>query len=1059
MFAPPSNPSATTAASAVLAGLVEQVADHLAQGRQADVDALLAGNPDHAERLRQLLPAMGLLANVGQGEPNQAVDLAAIDGGASSALAVSGVLGDFHIQREVGRGGMGVVYEAEQISLSRRVALKVLPFAGMLDTRQLQRFTNEAKAAAGLHHQNIVPVYAVGSDRGVHFYAMQLIAGRTLAQMISELRSQHLPRSETGTAQAAIATRPIGCLSTADGHKSLEWCRCVARWGAQIADALEYAHSVGIVHRDIKPANLMLDDEGKVWVTDFGLAQMEADAGLTMTGGVVGTLRYMSPEQAAGEKGLVDQRTDVYSLGVTLYELLTLEPAFRANDHKALLRQVIDDDPRRPRLVNAALPRDLETIILKAMRKDSPQRYPTAAALAADLRRYLADRPIAARRPGLVERTARWCRRRGRWLAAATAAFVLALVGLSAGIVLIMNERNQTAYERKLREQQEPVARAGAASMRLNRYVLDIALAAQEFDEVRFVSAKEHLEHCIPAEGEEDLRGFEWHYLWRLVHTFPAPFGRHDARVFHIHFSPDGRLLATGGADGVRIWNYESGEQVAWLKEHAPAVSRARFSPDGTMLATTGEDQRVLIWDTMTWAIVRTIPMPWTTIGAEFNPDGTRLFVIEASPIRPNGQLDSASCHITVFDTSTWESLWALDELPFVRGGTFAPDGATFVLACGDRLRFFDVATKLEINNEYLIKADHDVAYSPTEPLLVAAAWDSAKIVHLPLAGGRSIEVLPIDCKWVSSVSFATDGRLILAANRHAQIWAFPSGQSDVSFLTATLRHPSSVLTARFAPNGRSVATSDDQRTVRRWDLGSPIEGRRLLDFSRIPTRVSFTSAGDRLNVLERLREGRVGRDEGSVRDPRSGDRLLSHIDPAAVDWTAANSCRKFIVQSDRGHHHIRDAVTGELELDIPREYNYGGPAFSRDCRFAAFGVTERSVHILNCRDWSETVAFAWDAGTINALAWSPDGRTLAIGSVRGIVELWNAAIGRKMLTLVKDMEYVHSIAFSANGQFLAAAGFASQGTGDLRIWQIDPDASPGVPAAAPLDHASPAAP
>src|SRR5207247_1650170 len=331
----------------------------------------------------------------------------------------AGPLGDYRILREVGRGGMGIVYEAEQISLGQRVALKVLPFAAALDPKQLQRFKNEAQAAAHLHHQHIVPVYGVGCERGVHYYAMQYIEGRTLAATIRELRQlaglataqpvDSAPPANTPAPTAA--TQPVAALGTERSTKDPAYLRAVAQLGVQAAEALEYAHSQGIIHRDIKPANLLVDAQSNLWIADFGLALCQGDAGLTLTGDVVGTLRYMSPEQAQGKRFLVDQRTDIYSLGATLYEMLTLEPAFSGSDRQEVLRQIAFDDPKPPRRMNKAIPAELETIVLKAMEKNPADRYATAQELADDLERFLKDEPIRAKRPTLWQRAGKWARR------------------------------------------------------------------------------------------------------------------------------------------------------------------------------------------------------------------------------------------------------------------------------------------------------------------------------------------------------------------------------------------------------------------------------------------------------------------------------------------------------------------------------------------------------------------------------------------------------------------------------------------------------------------------
>lgn len=258
--------------------IVESLTDQFQEGISVDLSALAKAYPQFADRLARIIPTLRLMSDF-----------------ASFSTSLDGKFGDYRIIRELGRGGMGVVYEAEQVSLSRRVALKILPYAAFLDQRSLERFKNEARAAAALQHPRIVPIYTVGLECGVHFYTMQYIDGHTLADASPLLQSKN---GQTNYAK-------------------------VAQIGIQIAEALEFAHEVGVIHRDVKPANLLIDSSGNTWLADFGLAQLKGDRTLSVTGDVVGTLRYMSPEQASGKNHLVDHRTDIYSLGITLYELLT----------------------------------------------------------------------------------------------------------------------------------------------------------------------------------------------------------------------------------------------------------------------------------------------------------------------------------------------------------------------------------------------------------------------------------------------------------------------------------------------------------------------------------------------------------------------------------------------------------------------------------------------------------------------------------------------------------------------------------------------------------------
>jgi hypothetical protein len=403
---------------------------------------------------------------------------------------------------------MGIVYEAVQLSLGRRVALKVLPFAAAFDARHLQRFRNEAQAAAQLHHTGIVPVYWVGHERGVHFYAMQLIEGQSLAVVIRQLRQQAgrsnaddscspaaplpeiavadvlttsyrpapskegrrkneegrednsspssffaLPSSVFQSPAPETDSRLSLALSTQRSGKHGEFFRAVAGFMAQAAEALEHAHQFGIVHRDIKPANLLVDVHARLWITDFGLAQFHADAGLTQTGDILGTLRYMSPEQASGRRVVLDHRTDIYSLGATLYELVTLEPIFPGQNRQELLHQILEDEPRAPRALDRAVPVELETIVLKAVSKSPADRYGSAQEMAADLRRYLEDKPILARRPSLAERARKWSRRHPSVVAAGLLLLLVCIAGLVVNNRMIAKEQAKTAAALK-REQQ-----------------------------------------------------------------------------------------------------------------------------------------------------------------------------------------------------------------------------------------------------------------------------------------------------------------------------------------------------------------------------------------------------------------------------------------------------------------------------------------------------------------------------------------------------------------------------------------------------------------------------
>ena len=473
----PNPPEAEEALEALVAEVTDEFLERAERGERPDPEEYRRRYPQIAEVLRNVLPALEVMRASGPSGP--------LPQAAPEVGPPLGCLGDFRLLREVGRGGMGIVYEAEQISLHRRVALKVLPFAAALDPKRLERFRHEAQAAALLHHSHIVPVYAVGCERGVYYYAMQFIEGQSLAEVIAQLRRRRTPADNSAVARSAGGSQDLSALLSGPLPSSLSgrWSQGTARpaaappstagvdtnrqlssttlyaaegqafvglavhWAIQAAEALEHAHSLGIVHRDIKPANLLIDLHEHLWVTDFGLAQHCHEAGLTATGDLVGTLRYMSPEQALGERGRIDHRTDIYALAATLYELLTLQPLLDGRNREELLRQVIAETPAALRRLNRAVAADLETILLKALAKEPAERYASAGEMAADLRHFLAHEPIRAKRPTPLERASKWVKRHRGVALSAVAMLLVTVVALAISTVLVLREQAKTLEE------------------------------------------------------------------------------------------------------------------------------------------------------------------------------------------------------------------------------------------------------------------------------------------------------------------------------------------------------------------------------------------------------------------------------------------------------------------------------------------------------------------------------------------------------------------------------------------------------------------------------------
>ncbi|MFG0288736.1 MAG: protein kinase [Rhodopirellula sp. JB044] len=425
-----------------IAERLDQYASLLEDGEETAAEAFLHKHPELQAEAGGHLESLQLLCRMSRSaaKPADCVE----------SLNRPPTLGDYELQGEIGRGGMGIVYEATQLSLRRRVALKVLPFAAVLNQDQVARFRNEAHAAASLHHPHIVPVYAVGCERGVHYYSMQLINGNTLEQTLDELRTIS---GDSTVASATSLTENVeppsttvvnrGGTTTLRSVRQRDGVRAIVKMFVDVADAIDYAHEQGVIHRDIKPSNLLVDAAGKVWVADFGLARCRDAGNLTAEGKAIGTARYMSPEQIMGRPQEVDHRTDIYSLGITLYELLTLQPAFGGRCRQRLMETVATEPPVAPRRINAAIPTDLETIVLKAIAKSKDERYSTCGELAEDLRRFLSGQPTLARRPSRVDVAFRWAVRHRVAVMTSFAVLLFALVGFAAATTVVLHHSRQ----------------------------------------------------------------------------------------------------------------------------------------------------------------------------------------------------------------------------------------------------------------------------------------------------------------------------------------------------------------------------------------------------------------------------------------------------------------------------------------------------------------------------------------------------------------------------------------------------------------------------------------
>lgn len=450
-------------------------------------------------------------------------------------------LGDYELVEEIGRGGMGVVFKARQMTLNRYVAVKLIRASGLATETELRRFKLEAETAAALDHPNIVPIYEVGEFEGLPFFSMRLIEGASLAKNRQPFQEDQ---------------------------------RAAARMLAALARTVHHAHQRGVLHRDIKPSNVLIDSENQPHLTDFGLAKrLRGDADLSLSGAVIGTPNYMSPEQAAGKKAEITTAADIYSLGAVLYEILTGRPPFQADTHTATLQRVIEGDCRRPRVLRSDIDRDLETITLKCLEKDPHRRYGTAEALAEDLERWLRHEPIEASPSSRWDRAVKWARRRP----AVAALFGVTLGAVVVILALIVSSQQRLTHQRNIAVQNARAATEARQLAERQRYAAVIRVAAASVENGKLAGVGAMLDACAP-----ELRGWEWGYLRKHV---PPPIWSvkaHARPVAAVALSPDQSQLASAGEDGLlRVSDAATGKELGNWPCGWPFRNSLAFTPDG----------------------------------------------------------------------------------------------------------------------------------------------------------------------------------------------------------------------------------------------------------------------------------------------------------------------------------------------------------------------------------------------------------------------------------------------------------------------------------------------
>jgi WD40 repeat protein/predicted Ser/Thr protein kinase len=964
----------------------------------------------------------------------------------------------------LGRGGMGIVYKARQDGLNRLVALKMIQPAGT-GPDDLARFRREAEAAAQLQHPNIVQVHAVGQCQGRPYFSLEYVEGGSLAQKAA---GGPLPPEQA------------------------------ARLVETVARAAHAAHQRGIVHRDLKPANILLTADGVPKIADFGLAKrLDVPADQTQPGLILGTPSYMAPEQAQGHSHDLGPAADVYALGTILYELLTGRPPFQAATVLVLLEQVRAQEPVPPTRLQPRLPRDLETVCLKCLEKETHRRYASALDLADDLRRFLTGEPIRARPAGAWERAVKWARRRPA--VAALAAAVVLVAALGFALVTWQWRRaesaSRTAADRadaEARARRDAVAALGQAEA--NLYLHLLASAQREWFVGRDVRrARGLLDECPPGR-----RGWEWHYLRRLFEGGRLTLRGHQAPVTCVAFAPDGRL-ASGGEDGtVRVWD-AGGNEVRSLRP-AGRPLRVLFSGDGRRLAAlSGPGRQVLqVWDPATGQEEFTLrdAGAWVAL----SPDGRRLAA------GTNGGA------VTVWDLTTGREAFTLrgPTLP-VLGAAFSPDGGCLACACGtpgdDRaavlgvegdgaagpkrggpgqapprdqkpgeVRLYDARTGAEVRTLRGHRAPVlGVAFSPDGRELASASWDQTVKVWDPTTG-KELHTLAGHADAVRGVAFTPVGGRLLAfgGDQGVQVWDPATGR-EVLRLKGTVGSP---VRSAVSPDGQALAAADaggeQPGEVTVWDLaaGKPLRTFRghvgpVRDLAFSADGSALASAGDDGSVkvwdvladpeahtlaagesgLAFSPDGRClasGSDDTAVKlwDARTGKELGTLSGHSAgVEAAAFSPDGRLLATAARdfgepGEVKLWDVGAGKEVLTLPGQPGVGSLAFSPDGRRLAVPGEDNSVGVWDPAAGRRLLVLRGPTAWVSAVAFAPDGRRLAAASWDGSVTVWDGASGRAVLTLRGHPEGANGVAYSRDGRRLASAGKGPGGT--VAVWDAD---------------------